>query len=134
MRFFEFPLKVPTYNSKNDSWDETIFENQQDFTDYVQSQFKIPGEYNLKNTYKWKEMATRYEKSCTRPNLEGGYYSNTVKGSSAYFKFWNFEKEKCKKGVIFDNIYVPPFYYFYLNYCPFQDDVRGKNLLHWFMI
>lgn len=127
MRFFEFPLKIPTYTSSTDVWSETVFETLEEFIEYVDSQFKIPGSYNLKNTSKWKEVGTTYTKSCTRPNLEGGKYSNALKGTSAYYKFWNNEKEKCKKGVIYDNIYVPPFYYFYLNFCPFNDDVRGKK-------
>lgn len=127
MRFFEFPLHVPTYNSSTDSWSNTTFDTLEVFTEYVESCFKIPGEYNLRNTDKWKEAANTYVKSCTRPNLEGGKYSSAIKGTSSYFKFWNNEKDKCKKGVIYDDIYLPPFYYFYLNYCPFQDDVRGKK-------
>ncbi len=46
----EYPLHVPTYDSETDSWSETIFSNNKEFTDYLDSQFKIPGQYNLKNT------------------------------------------------------------------------------------
>ena len=125
--FFNYPLKVPTYSSSTDSWTETVFEDKKSFTEYLESQFKIPGKYNLKNTKKWKEMALKYINSCTRPNLEGGLYSNSVKGTASYMKFWTFEKEKCTKGAIYDDIYVPPFYYFYLNYCPFHEAERGKK-------
>lgn len=127
MRFFQFPIKIPTYTSSTDTWSETTFNTLEEFKKFVWSKFKIPGNYNLKNTAKWKEMGETYTKSCTRPNLEGGKYSPFMKGTSSYIKFWMFERDKSKKGVIFDDEYVPPFYYFYLNYCPFQDDVRGKK-------
>jgi len=127
MRFLEFPLRIPTYSSESDSWSETSFDTLENFTIYVESQFKIPGEYNLKNTKKWKEEGMKYARSCTRPNLDGGMYQKSPKGTTTYTKYWTQEKDKCKKGVIYDNIYVPPFYYFYLNFCPFVDDVRGKK-------
>lgn len=123
----EYPLHVPTYDSSSDSWSETVFSSKEEFTVYMEGQFKLPGKYNLKNTKKWKEMALKYVNSCTRPNLEGGLYSNSVKGTASYMKFWNFERDKCKKGAIYDGVYIPPFYYFYLNYCPFHDAVRGKK-------
>lgn len=125
MKYFKFPLQVPVYDSTSDSWGARLFETESSFIEYMEDQFKMPGKYGLKNTNKWKECAINYTKSCTRPNLEGGAYTNAIKGTSSYYKFWNFERDKCKFGVIYDNTYVPPFYYFYLNYCPFQDDVRG---------
>lgn len=125
MKYFKFPLQVPAYDSTSDSWGARLFETESSFIEYMEDQFKMPGKYGLKNTNKWKECAINYTKSCTRPNLEGGAYTNAIKGTSSYYKFWNFERDKCKFGVIYDDTYVPPFYYFYLNYCPFQDDVRG---------
>jgi hypothetical protein len=125
MRFFDFPISIPTYTSSTDKWSETTFTTRGEFTQYVESQFKLPGEYNLKNTKKWKEVSIDYKNSCKRPNLEGGRYSNAIKGTASYQKFWGHERDKCKKGAIYDGVYVPPFYYFYLNFCPFNDGARG---------
>jgi len=127
MRFFKFPITIPTYTSSTDEWSKTTFNTQQEFTEYIQSRFKVPGEYNIRNSKKWCEMGERYTTSCTRPNLEGGRYHDSVKGTVSFKKFWEFEKDKCLNGVIYDNEYIPPFYHWYLNYCPFYDDVRGKK-------
>lgn len=127
MRFFDFPLHIPKYCSTTDTWSEQVFNSLKEFTEYVEDQFKLPGEYNLKNTFKWKEAGMVYTNSCKRPNLEGGFYTRFIEGTSGYNKFWLHERDKCKKGVIYDDVYIPPFYYFYLNYCPFMDDARGKK-------
>ena len=126
MIFFDFPLKVPTYSSKTDSWTYTSF-TKDEFTDYIQSQFKLPGTYDLKNTDKWKERALEYTASCNNPSLENGFYTRFSKGTSQATKFWNFEKDKIKNGAIYDDHYVSPMYYWYLNYCPIQDSVRSKK-------
>lgn len=126
MIFFEFPIKIPTYTSSTDTWSHTTF-TKEEFTNYVQSQFKLPGTYNLKNTDKWKERALEYTASCNNPSLENGFYTRFSKGTSQATKFWNFEKDKIKNGVIYDDHYVSPMYYWYLNYCPIQDSVRSKK-------
>jgi len=127
MRFLEFPLRVPSYNSTTDTWVDRLFETKEEFTTYVESCFKTPGNYNLKNVKKWKETGMTYAKSCPRSGLDGGMYQKGPKGSTTYIKFWTFEKEKCQKGVIYDDMYVPGFYHFYLNFCPFMDDIRAKK-------
>lgn len=125
MKLFDFPLTVPEYSSDLDKWSEKVFETKEDFTVYMEEQFKVPGEYNLKNTHKWVEEASKFTESTKGETVSYGFYNRYVIGTSQYTKHWTFEANKIKFGAIYDGIYVPPFYYWYLNYCPFNDDVRG---------
>lgn len=127
MIFFNFPIKIPTYTSSTDTWSSITYNTKEEFLEVIQSQFKIPGNYNLKNTDKWKERALEYTESCNNPSLENGFYTRFSKGTSQATKFWLFEKEKIINGAFFDGQYVSGMYYWYLNYCPIQDSVRGKK-------
>lgn len=127
MRLWEFPLKVQTYFSSADSWGELEFSSKDELIKYIYSQFKTPGEYNLKNTKKWQETGRYYASTVTRPNFEGGRYHNFVKNSVQYKKWRDVEKGRILNGVIYDGIYLPPFYYWYINFCPIYDDLRKKK-------
>jgi hypothetical protein len=125
MRLFDFPLSVPTYDSETDKWTKTVYDTKEEFTEYMEDQFKVPGEYNLKNTHKWKEEAVKFTESSKGETVAYGFYNRYVIGTSQYTKHWTFESEKIKYGAIYDGTYIPGFYYWYINYCPFNDDVRG---------
>lgn len=127
--FWEFPLKIQTLDTETNNTDYRIFETQEEFTQFVGSQFLLPGEYYLKNTKRWQDAGLQYTNSITRPNFEGGHYTKYVKGTFKYKQYWDNEKEKVKNGIIIDNIYIPPFYYWYLNFCPIYDDVKKKKRL-----
>lgn len=130
--YWEFPLKIQTLDTETNETGYRTFETKEEFTNYIHSQFLLPGEYNLRNTIRWKDAGMQYTKTqaeTKRSNFEGGYYTRAVKGTHAYKKYWNNEKEKVKNGIIIDNIYIPPFYYWYLNFCPIYDDVLKKKRL-----
>lgn len=116
---FEFPLNIPTYNSSTKEWTYTLFDTKQDFIDFVKSKFLVPGKYELKDTKQnWQQEYNNFRKN--------GYYTNTVKNSPQWKRYWKTEKEKVLKGVIIDNHYIPPFYYFYLNFLPIYNKMLGK--------
>ena len=125
MKLFDFPLEIPTYSSKKDEWSYTHFDSKEDFTLYMEDQFKIPGEYNLKDTHHWKEEAYKFIDSSKGETVSNGFYNRFVIGTSQYTKHWTAESEKIKVGAIYDGVYVPGPYYWYLNYCPFLDGTRG---------
>jgi hypothetical protein len=126
---WSFPLDIPRYNSTTNEFDTITFDSKEGFLTYLQSRIKIPGEYNLKNTKSWKHSGNEYTRTVTRPNFEGGRYCPYAKGTYQYKKFWEFEKQKVKNGIIIDDQFLPPFYFFYLNYCPIYNDVRKKKEL-----
>lgn len=53
--FWKYPLTIQSYNSTTNEWGSYTFETQQSQIDYINQQFKVPGEYNLTNTKMWKE-------------------------------------------------------------------------------
>lgn len=132
MKFWEFPLKIQTYNSENQQWGHREFADQKEFTDFMWDQFKVPGKYNLHDVENFQIEGLKYSKisrESGKPNFEGGYYTRATKGSHQWKKYWANEKDKVKKGVIIDEFYLPPFYYWYLNFCPIYDAVLGKKRL-----
>lgn len=127
MRLWEFPLKVQEYSSTTDSWGERDFASSDELLAYVYGNFKVPGEYHLKNTRKWQETGRQYASTVTRPNFEGGKYHQFAPNSLQYKRWRDTEKSRILNGVIYDGIYLPPFYYWYINFCPIYDDLKKKK-------
>lgn len=114
---------VPEYNLETKQWSERAFETKESFHEFLVSQFKLPGEYDLKYTEgTWNEQGKLFRKN--------GYYCNYVSNSRDFIKYWDSEKKKCEiqGGVIYKGegleYFVPGPYYFYLNYCPIYDKVQ----------
>lgn len=129
--FWEFPLKIQTYNSENQQWGNRTFEKD-DLVSFMWDQFKVPGKYNLHHVENFQIEGLRYTEAARqskKPNFEGGYYTKAIKGTHAWKKYWSNEKEKVLNGVIIDGLYLPPFYYWYLNFCPIYDDLLKKRRL-----
>lgn len=111
--------KIREYNSQTDTWSVREFPTSIDYAKFISSQFKLPGEYNLKNTDVWCKVRNHY--------LRTGHYCDEVINSKKFYAFWTEEAIKCIKGVIIDGIFVPGYYYFYLNYCPIVDMIKKKS-------
>lgn len=122
-----FPLVVPCIDTKTNSEYSRTFETEEELIALVQSQFKTPGEYNLTNVERWQDVGNKYASTVTLPNFEGGRYCDYAPDSYKEKQFFAKEKEKVLKGVIIDGWYLPPFYYWYLNFCPIYDDVKQKK-------
>ena len=124
---WNFPLVVPCIDTKTNSEYTKTFEEEEDLIDFILKQFKTPGEYNLENVSRWQDVGNKYASTVSLPNFEGGRYCDYPPDSFKEKQFFAKEKEKVLKGVIIDGWYLPPFYYWYLNYCPIYDDVKGKK-------
>lgn len=105
---YDYPLTIKTYSAETDVWTDTIFMSKEEFSAYVRSCFKLPGQYSLRNTSKWKEQYTRFKTK--------GYFCDAVTNTHQFNRYWQTEIDKVKKGVIIDGWYIPGFYYFYLNF------------------
>lgn len=120
----QIPYKnIPTYNHQTGVWSKISFPSQFDFSNYLDSLFKEPGNYEFDETTKmWNEQARRFDKK--------GYYTEATYGSNEYNDYWNEEKEKCRKGVIWINgdkqWYVERAYYMLLNFLPVINKEKGN--------
>lgn len=125
--FWEFPLKIQSYISKTDTWTTEDFLTEEELLSYIYKDFKTPGQYNLRNTKKWQETGNKYASTVNRPNFEGGEYHNFTPQSIQYKRWRDTEKDRILNGVIYDDMYIPPFYYWYINFCPIYDDLKKKK-------
>lgn len=106
-----YPVKILSFNDGVEL-EPVVLETKEQFTAFVESFVKLPGSYDLKNTKDWQKVYRKYE--------ETGKYTDTVKNTLAWNKFWDVEKQKIMNGVIINGFYLPPFYYFYLNFNEIQ--------------
>ena len=106
-----FHKKIPTWD--NGKWIYTEFNEKQDFIDFLLPLFKQPGEYEFDAT------ALLFNEHATRFNKQGVYCMAPFK-SKDFTNFWDFEKEKCRQGVIFKTDthtwYLTRDYYFWINF------------------
>lgn len=121
---YKFPLKVPTYDVQSKEWTETVFEEREDFLTFTSSLIKEVGEYEFDESIsEWNKHATYFN---INKAYEGRKYPELTKDRKAW---WNFEKRKCRKGVIYKNgektFYLSRFYYFWLNFLKIYDKVEN---------
>lgn len=105
--------KIPSW-SPSKKWHYTFFKTKEEFREFVKSLFKEPGKY------KFDEISIEFNKSARKFNKDK-IYCEAPEGSHDYIEYWDSEKEKCRKGVIYfgDNggtWYLPRFYYHWINF------------------
>ena len=115
-------IEIPTWDNGN--WvEDTIFQTRDDFKIFVQSCFSIPGKYNF------DETSLLFNKQATVFNTQGYYCAAPVR-SKDFIEYWDFEKLKCRKGVIFKNKgkfwHIPRDYYMFLNFLRINDKEKKK--------
>lgn len=109
-------IKVPT--NTNGVWSYTEFPTRDSFRVFVKSCFKEPGSCGFNALSKrFNEQAQVFRKK--------GLYCEAPEGSRDYITYWDTEKEKCRKGVIFsdgvNSWYLPRDLYFWWNFLKIAD-------------
>ena len=121
----KFPLRIPQYNIEQDQWTEREFLNARDFLSFVDGQWKEPGKYDLKRTDLWRQPALHFQQHKT--------YTLLQENTEDYKNWWRFEKRKTRDGVIYTlgerDYYVSGDYYWFLNFTPIPDKIKGGNEL-----
>lgn len=117
----EIYQNIPTY--ENGNWTLTSFDSRQDFYNFIFSIFKEPGKYEFDETSRlFNEQAKLFNKN--------GVYCIAPSGTKDYIKYWDTEKEKCRKGVIYKagtkNWYITRDYYMWLNFLPIYNKETQK--------
>ena len=107
--------KIPTYDDTLKTWSYTEFKNKEEFAKFLLPLFKKPGKYNFDETsFLFNEQARKYNKD--------GIFCLSPEGTKDFIDYWNFEKEKCRAGVIFknkkDTWYLTREYYMWINFLP----------------
>lgn len=112
-------LVVPCYD--NGVWTVQEFYAFWEWKAFVKSCFKLPGDYNFDNTSFLFNQSARYF-------TKNGFYTDAPYKSLDFITYWDFEKEKCRRGVIFKNkgkvFYLTRDYYMFINYLKMYDKVK----------
>ena len=112
---------IPTW--KDGVWETTSFENKEEFREFLVSLFKEPGKYEFNETSLiFNEQARIFNQQ--------KFYCIHPKNSKDFVKYWDEQKERCRKGVIFISgdrrWYLPRDYYMWLNFLPIYNKETGK--------
>ena len=104
---------IPTWD--NGVWTITSFSNREDFASFVRDIFKQPGQYYFDKTSKeFNAEAVKFKNT--------GVYCISAFKSKDFIKYWDGEKAKCRKGVIYKSKkgtwYIARDYYMWLNFLP----------------
>jgi len=131
------PKTIPTFNSEsltgfkgNDdypsgtpsiegNWTETLYNTRGEFSDFLDACWGEPGKYGFNDTYLWREPALKFQRD--------GRFCDFEEGTESYKRFWAFEKKKIGQGIIINGRYIPGEYYFYMNYTPIMDALKGTT-------
>ena len=83
---------IPTY--ENGNWTTTSFESREEFSNFIFSVFKEPGEYNFNETTNeiFISESVKFKKD--------GVYCTSPFKSKDYISYWDNQKHKCRKGII----------------------------------
>jgi len=114
-------ISIPTH--KDGEWQTTEFENDSEFAIFALKLFKEPGEYRFDETsFSFNKQARIFNKQ--------GFYCKSPFRSKDFIKYWEDEKRKCRKGVIYINNnktwYITRDYYMWLNFLPIFDKEEKK--------
>lgn len=115
---------IPTFDCVTETWTVTNFQNQELFADYLDSLWSDECDYKFdKDSLFFNEMGRKFETK--------KYYTNFPRKSKERKEFWKFEGRKSNRGVIYKGKnrewFVPPPYYFGLNYCRIANKEKGGN-------
>jgi len=112
---------IPTY--KKGKWTTTSFNTVEDFRSFILTLFREPGQYNFSSiSLLFNEQAKFFNKN--------GYYCNKPFRSKDYTTYWDDQKDKCRRGVIYHGKkhiwYITRDYYMWLNFLPIFDKEEKK--------
>jgi hypothetical protein len=114
-------IEIPTY--ENGNWSSTSFQTKDDFRLLILSLFKEPGKYEFDDiSYVFNSEARRFRNN--------KFYCSAPVGSKDFIHYWDGEKLKCRRGVLFRNgnksWYITRDYYMWLNFLPINDKEQKK--------
>ena len=116
-----FFTEIPTWD--NGVWTTTSFETRDSYRTFLLSLFKEPGKYEFDDT------AFVFNAEARKWNKDGIYIAAPIK-SKDYTAYWDDQKTKCRKGVIYKKNehtwYLTREYYQWLNFLPINNKETRK--------
>ena len=112
---------IPTWD--NGKWTVTNFESRELFSDFIFGLFKEPGKYKFDETsFLFNQQGELFR--------ENKVYCTAPFKSKDFVNYWDDQKLKCRKGVIFksknDTWFITRDYYMWLNFLPIFDKEQQK--------
>lgn len=112
---------IPTWD--NGKWTITDFESRELFYDFIFGLFKEPGKYNFDETsFLFNQQGELFR--------ENKVYCTAPFKSKDFVNYWDDQKLKCRKGVIFksknNTWFITRDYYMWLNFLPIFDKEQQK--------
>lgn len=116
-------LQIPTYDATSHTWGVTDFETRDAYVAFLKTLFKEPGQYAF------DETSLLFNQHARKFNKDRVFFVAPMR-SKDYVTFWDTEKNKCRKGVIFKNDkhtwLLTRDYYMWLNFLPIYNKEVGK--------
>jgi len=114
-------ISIPTH--KDGNWQTTEFSDESEFAIFILGLFKEPGNYEFDDTsFLFNEQARAFNKQ--------KFYCKSPFRSKDFIKYWEEEKNKCRKGVLYINKdkswFITRDYYMWLNFLPIYDKEEKK--------
>ena len=112
---------IPTWD--NGKWIVTDFESRELFSNFIFSLFKEPGKYKFDETsFLFNQQGELFR--------ENKVYCTAPFKSKDFVNYWDDQKLKCRKGIIFkskdDTWFITRDYYMWLNFLPIFDKEQQK--------
>ena len=115
--------EIPTYDYVSGEWSYTAFETREDLANYLDTIFKEPGKYEF-------DECSLFFNAEGRKFNKHRVYCLAPERSKDFINYWETEKEKCRKGVLYKNKdkswYLPRDYYMWLNFLPIYNKEVNK--------
>ena len=115
--------EIPTYDYVSGEWSYTAFETREDLANYLDTIFKEPGKYEF------DECSLLFNAEGRKFNKHK-VYCLAPERSKDFIHYWETEKEKCRRGVLYKNKdkswYLPRDYYMWLNFLPIYNKEVNK--------
>lgn len=112
---------IPTWD--NGKWTVTDFESRELFSDFIFGLFKEPGKYKFDETsFLFNQQGELFR--------ENKVYCTAPFKSKDFVNYWDDQKLKCRKGIIFKSKdgtwFITRDYYMWLNFLPIFDKEQQK--------
>jgi hypothetical protein len=114
---------IPLY--ENGVWTTYSFDSREAMGNILETEyFSEPGSYKFDNiVFEFQKQGLKFKKN--------GFFCDAPDGSKDFINYWNDQKLKCRKGVLYfkgdKKFYLSRDYYMWINFLPIIDKIKKKT-------